>query len=297
MSLKEHTDLFLVPPKTAIKLSDFDTAYTDGFVNEDAAREQLETDVKRLSKLQEKMYASNNYSVLVIFQAMDAAGKDGAIKHIMSGLNPQGCQVYSFKHPSDEEYDHDFLWRHYKALPERGRIGIFNRSHYENVLICKVHPEYVLAERLPGIDAVDKVNDEFWQQRYKQIRRFEKTLTQNGTIVLKFFLHLSKDEQRKRFLERIDNPEKNWKFSFGDINERDFWDDYQQAYQDALSATSLPNAPWYIIPADNKWFARAAIANIMVQTLEALDLEFPELPAAEKSKLAEAKKKLLAKGK
>jgi PPK2 family polyphosphate:nucleotide phosphotransferase len=292
--MKEHTDKFLVPAKGQVKLTDYNPAYKDGFENEAAAQEQLRDDIKRLSKLQDKLYAGNKYSVLVIFQAMDAAGKDGAIKHIMSGLNPQGCQVYSFKHPSDEEYDHDFLWRHYKALPERGRIGIFNRSHYENVLICKVHPQYVLAEHLPNIDSVDKVDANFWEQRYKQINRFEKNITQNGTVVLKFFLHLSKDEQRRRFLDRIDNPEKNWKFSFGDINERGYWDEYQKAYEDTLSQTSTTQAPWYVIPADNKWFARTAIANIMVQTLEGLDLKYPDLPAEEKAKLSDAKKKLLS---
>ena len=265
--MKEHTKKFLVEPKTKVKLADYNPAYKDGFESEKDATKQLDDDIKRLRKLQEKMYADDRHSVLLVFQAMDAAGKDGTIKHVMSGLNPQGCQVYSFKHPSNEEYDHDFLWRHYKALPERGRIGIFNRSHYENVLICKVHPQYVLSERLPNINSVDDINEEFWQKRYKQIRRFEKNITQNGTVILKFFLHLSKDEQRNRFLERIDNPEKNWKFSFGDINERNYWDEYQTAYEDALSNTSLDDAPWYIVPADNKWFTRAAIANIIAEDL------------------------------
>lgn len=294
--MKEHTQKFLVPPKTPINLADYNPAYIDGFENEAAAQEQLENDIKRLRKLQDKLYADNRYSVLLIFQAMDAAGKDGTIKHVMSGLNPQGCQVYSFKHPSDEEYDHDFLWRHYKALPERGRLGIFNRSHYENVLICKVHPQYVLAERLPQIATIKDVNEEFWQSRYKQIRRFEKNIAQNGTIILKFFLHLSKDEQRSRFLERIDNPEKNWKFSFGDITERNYWDEYQAAYQDAISHTSLHVAPWYIVPADNKWFTRAAIANIIVEKLESLNLHYPDLPKEEKEKLATARKQLIAEG-
>lgn len=290
--MKEHTKKFLVEPKTKVKLADYNPAYKDGFESEKDAAKQLDDDIKRLRKLQEKMYADDRYSVLLVFQAMDAAGKDGTIKHVMSGLNPQGCQVYSFKHPSNEEYDHDFLWRHYKALPERGRIGIFNRSHYENVLICKVHPQYVLSERLPNINSVDDINEEFWQKRYKQIRRFEKNITQNGTVILKFFLHLSKDEQRNRFLERIDNPEKNWKFSFGDINERNYWDEYQTAYEDALSNTSLDDAPWYIVPADNKWFTRAAIANIIADKLESLDLSFPDLPKEEKDKLAAARQQL-----
>ncbi len=290
--MKEHTKKFLVEPKTKVKLADYNPAYKDGFESEKDATKQLDDDIKRLRKLQEKMYADDRHSVLLVFQAMDAAGKDGTIKHVMSGLNPQGCQVYSFKHPSNEEYDHDFLWRHYKALPERGRIGIFNRSHYENVLICKVHPQYVLSERLPNINSVDDINEEFWQKRYKQIRRFEKNITQNGTVILKFFLHLSKDEQRNRFLERIDNPEKNWKFSFGDINERNYWDEYQTAYEDALSNTSLDDAPWYIVPADNKWFTRAAIANIIADKLESLDLSFPDLPKEEKDKLAAARQQL-----
>jgi PPK2 family polyphosphate:nucleotide phosphotransferase len=290
--MKEHTKKFLVEPKTKVKLADYNPAYKDGFESEKDATKQLEDDIKRLRKLQEKLYADDRRSVLLVFQAMDAAGKDGTIKHVMSGLNPQGCQVYSFKHPSNEEYDHDFLWRHYKALPERGRIGIFNRSHYENVLICKVHPQYVLSERLPNINSVDDINEEFWQKRYKQIRRFEKNITQNGTVILKFFLHLSKDEQRNRFLERIDNPEKNWKFSFGDINERNYWDEYQTAYEDALSNTSLDEAPWYIVPADNKWFTRAAIANIIADKLESLDLSFPDLPKEEKDKLAAARQQL-----
>lgn len=290
--MKEHIKKFLISPKTKVKLADYNPDYKDGFESEADAHQQLEDDIKRLRKLQEKLYADNRRSVLLIFQAMDAAGKDGTIKHVMSGLNPQGCQVYSFKHPSDEEYDHDFLWRHYKALPERGRIGIFNRSHYENVLICKVHPQYVLSERLPNINSVDDINDDFWQKRYKQIRRFEKNIAQNGTVILKFFLHLSKDEQRNRFLERIDNPEKNWKFSFGDINERNYWDEYQTTYEDALSNTSLEVAPWYVIPADNKWFTRAAIANIIADKLESLDLNYPELPQEEKDKLAAARQKL-----
>lgn len=290
--MKEHTKKFLVQPKTKISLSNYNPDYKDGFASEEDAHQQLDDDIKRLRKLQDKMYADNRYSVLLIFQAMDAAGKDGAIKHVMSGLNPQGCQVYSFKHPSDEEYDHDFLWRHYKALPERGRIGIFNRSHYENVLICKVHPEYVLSERLPSISSVNDINEEFWQHRYKQIRRFEKNIAQNGTVIIKFFLHLSKDEQRNRFLERIDNPEKNWKFSFGDINERNYWDEYQVAYEEALSNTSLEVAPWYVIPADNKWFTRAAIANIIADKLESLNLSYPNLPKEEKDKLAIAHQQL-----
>jgi PPK2 family polyphosphate:nucleotide phosphotransferase len=291
--MKEHTDKFLVRPNTKINLKDYDPTYNKGFEDEDEARKHLKKDIKRLRKLQDKLYAHNKHSVLLIFQAMDAAGKDSAIKRIMSGLNPQGCQVFSFKHPSKEEYDHDYLWRHYKALPERGRIGIFNRSHYENVLITKVHPEYILGEQLPNIKKVEHIDDDFWQNRYKQIRNFENTLADNGTIVLKFFLHLSKEEQKVRFLERIDDPEKNWKFSFGDINERGYWDEYQKAYEDAINETSTKKAPWYIVPADNKWFTRAAIANIIAEKLADLDIKYPELPQKEKDKLADAKAHLL----
>ena len=291
--MKDHTDKFLVPPNTKINLKDYNPTYNKGFDDEDDTRKHLKKDIKRLRKAQEKLFAHNKYSVLLIFQAMDAAGKDGAIKRVTSGLNPQGCQVFSFKHPSDEEYDHGYLWRHYKALPERGRIGIFNRSHYENVLITKVHPEYILGEQLPQIKSVADVNEKFWNMRYEQIRNFEKTIVDNGTIVLKFFLHLSKDEQKVRFLERIDNPEKNWKFSFGDINERNHWDEYQTAYEQAISETSTKDAPWYIVPADNKWFTRAAIANIVADKLESLDINYPELPQKEKDKLSEAKAKLL----
>lgn len=291
--MKEHTDKFLVHANSKIRLKDYDPAYNKGFKDEDDTRKHLKKDIKRLRKLQDKLYAHNKYSVLLIFQAMDAAGKDGAIKRVTSGLNPQGCQVFSFKHPSKEEYDHDYLWRHYKALPERGRIGIFNRSHYENVLITKVHPEYILGEQLPQIKKVEDVDEKFWKRRYEQIREFEQHVSENGTIVLKFFLHLSKEEQKVRFLERIDNPEKNWKFSFGDINERGYWDEYQQAYEEAINETSTKNAPWYIVPADNKWFTRASIANIVADKLESLDIDYPELPQKEKDKLDEAKAKLL----
>ena len=292
--MREHTDKFLVLPDTKVNLKNYDPAYNKGFESEEETRKHLKKDIKRLRKLQDKLYAHNKYSVLLIFQAMDAAGKDGAIKRVMSGLNPQGCQVYSFKHPSKEEYDHDYLWRHYKALPERGRIGIFNRSHYENVLITKVHPEYILSEQLPNIKTVEQIDDAFWQRRYEQIREFEQHISENGTIILKFFLHLSKEEQKVRFLERIDNPEKNWKFSYGDINERGYWDEYQAAYEQAISETSTQKAPWYIVPADNKWFTRAAIANIIAEKLETLEVKYPDLPQKEMDKLIQAKADLLS---
>ena len=220
---------------------------------------------------------------------MDAAGKDSAIAHTMSGLNPQGCQVFSFKQPNSEEYAHDFLWRHYKALPERGRIGIHNRSHYENVLITKVHPELVLNENIPGIDSIKKITDDFWDDRYQSIRSFEKHLYNNGTVIVKFFLNVSKDEQKERFIKRIDDPEKNWKFSATDVKEREFWGDYMKAYEKAIKETATPENSWYVIPADKKWFTRIAISEIILHTIEELKLKYPVLPKAEKEKLQEMK--------
>ncbi len=293
--MKKHIDKFLIKEDSKLKLKKHNPAYTDGFKDEEEANQTMQHDIKKLIKLQEKLFASNQYSVLIILQAMDAAGKDGVIKHVMSGLNPQGCGVKSFKHPTDEDYEHDYFWRFNKALPESGKIGIFNRSYYENVLICRVHPEFILDEKLPNFNEIKKINKGFWQHRFKQINGFEKNLVQNGTIILKFFLHLSKQEQQKRLLERIENEEKNWKFSFSDINERKYWDEYQTCYEDAIEATSTNEAPWYIIPADNKWYTRAAIANILVRKLESLNLSFPELPKAEKQKLEEAKMLLMKK--
>ena len=268
------------------------TDYTGGY-NKEKAKDALINSKIEINHLQEKLYASATHSILIIFQAMDAAGKDSAIEHVMSGLNPQGCQVFSFKVPTSEEYKHDFLWRHIKALPERGRIGIHNRSHYENVLVCKVHPEYIDSENIPGFDEVKKVNKNFWKQRYESIRNFENHLTQNGTVVLKFFLNVSKDEQKKRFLDRIEDPTKNWKFSSGDIKERALWDDYMKAYEDAINETATKDAPWHIIPADKKWFARLAISEIIADKLKNLDLKFPVLDEAEQSKLLETKMALM----
>jgi len=268
------------------------TDYTGGY-NKEKAKDALINSKIEINHLQEKLYASATHSILIIFQAMDAAGKDSAIEHVMSGLNPQGCQVFSFKVPTSEEYKHDFLWRHIKALPERGRIGIHNRSHYENVLVCKVHPEYIVSENIPGFDEVKKVNKNFWKQRYESIRNFENHLTQNGTVVLKFFLNVSKDEQKKRFLDRIEDPTKNWKFSSGDIKERALWDDYMKAYEDAINETATKDAPWHIIPADKKWFARLAISEIIADKLKNLDLKFPVLDETEQSKLLETKMALM----
>ena len=230
------------------------------------------------------------YAVLVIFQAMDAAGKDGTIKHVMSGINPQGCQVYSFKQPSAEELDHDYLWRINRSLPERGRIGIFNRSHYEDVLIAKVHPEIILSNKLPGVETINDIDPDFWKRRYRQINDFERYLTENGTIVLKFFLNVSKAEQKNRFMERLDDASKNWKFSSADIKERQFWEDYMNAYADVLTETSTELAPWYIIPADNKWFMRYAVGRIICDRMQQLDLHYPKLSKEGLEKLEECKK-------
>lgn len=279
----------LVKPETKIKLKDFDTKYKGELLNKQDSEALLELGRKHLAEVQDKLYAHNRFSILIIFQAMDAAGKDGAVKHVMSGFNPQGVKVYSFKAPNSHELDHDYFWRHQLALPARGEIAIHNRSHYENVLVTKVHPEFVLAENIPGIDSVDQIDKEFWERRYKQIRRFEKNLTDNGMVILKFFLHVSKKEQKKRFLERIDDSTKNWKFSVSDLKERGFWDQYQKAYEDALSATSTDTAPWFVIPADDKWYARLSIAAIIYRQFEKLKLSYPEVSEKQKEELQKAK--------
>lgn len=282
---------FKITGDKKISLKDFDTNDAEGYEKEDAGG-ILDDLIAETAELQNKLYAANQQSLLIIFQAMDAAGKDSAIKHTMSGVNPQGCQVYSFKQPSAEDYDHDFLWRHYKALPERGRIGIHNRSHYENVLVTRVHPSFIMKENLPGITSEKDIDDKFWQQRFKSIRHFEKHLSDNGTVIIKFFLHLSKKEQKERFLKRIEDSSKNWKFSAADIEERQRWDDYQEAYEEAINATSTPESPWYVIPADRKWFARIAISTIIVETLKDLKLEYPVLRPGEADKLIEVKRML-----
>jgi PPK2 family polyphosphate:nucleotide phosphotransferase len=248
----------------------------------------LAENLKQLAEAQELLYANDVYSVLVILQGIDAAGKDGTIKHVMSGVNPQGCQVFSFKKPSDEELDHNFLWRYMKALPERGRIGIFNRSYYEEVLVVKVHPELCERQKLPP----GKRGKSFWQERYDDINDFERHLSRNGTLILKFFLHISKDEQKKRFLERLETPEKHWKFSAADLAERAFWKDYMEAFEEALSATSTEWAPWYIIPANHKWVARAAVAGILTSTIGSLHLTYPEVTPEQRQALEEARTQL-----
>jgi len=289
--MKSLPDQFKITNDKNFSLKDYDTSYSADYEKEDADA-ILKDLIKQTAKLQTELYASNTYSLLIIFQAMDAAGKDSAIAHTMSGLNPQGCQVFSFKQPGPEEYKHDFLWRHYLALPEDGRIGIHNRSHYENVLVTKVHPELVLKENIPGITNIKHINKKFWDQRYESIRNFEKHLHVNGTIIIKFFLHLSKHEQKQRFLKRIDDPEKNWKFSASDILERDRWDDYMKAYETAIKETATEECPWFIVPADKKWFTRIAISTIILQTIENLKLKYPVLPKDEMEKLRESKKEL-----
>ncbi|WP_165227090.1 polyphosphate kinase 2 family protein [Aquisphaera insulae] len=254
------------------------------------AKESLTEDVSALAEAQDRLYASDSWSILMIFQAMDAAGKDSTIKHVMSGVNPQGCQVFSFKHPSTEELDHNFLWRYTRALPERGRIGIFNRSYYEEVLIVRVHPELAQAERLP--DA--KINGKFWEARFEDINNLERHLTRNGTVVLKFFLNIDKDEQRKRFLKRLDDPRKHWKFSSADITERGFWDDYMVAYEQAIAATSTKWAPWHVIPANHKWVARALVARILVSAIDGLKVGYPEVTPAQEEAIEAGRKQLEA---
>ena len=253
------------------------------------AQEALALGVDVLAELQDKLYAQDRWSMLLIFQAMDAAGKDGAIKHVMSGVNPQGCQVFSFKAPSSEDLDHDFLWRCMKCLPERGRIGIFNRSYYEETLAVRVHPEFLAKQKMPP----QLVTKDIWKERFEDIRDFEQYLARNGTVVVKFFLHVSKKEQKKRFLERLENPEKNWKFSANDAKERNFWDDYMEAYEDTIRSTATKHAPWYVVPADNKWFTRVVVAAAVISALDSLDLEYPEVGEAQQAELASAKQALL----
>ena len=269
------------------RLKDIDPGDTGDLSDEQKpdAKEALAVGVETLAELQERLYAQDRWAVLLIFQAMDAAGKDGAIKHVMSGVNPQGCQVYSFKAPSPEELDHDYLWRCLKSLPNRGNIGIFNRSYYEEVLVVRVHPEYLQGQKLPP----SLVTKSIWEDRYEDIANIERYLSRNGVVIRKFFLHVSKKEQKKRFLARIDDPEKNWKFSVADARERGFWDEYAQAYEDMIRATATSYAPWYVVPADNKWFTRIVVAAAVIDTLGSLGLEFPEVGEQAKKELAKAR--------
>jgi PPK2 family polyphosphate:nucleotide phosphotransferase len=273
------------------RLKAFDPADTGNLHSVEQANVRLEKGVARLEDLQSKLYAQGYWAVLLIFQAMDAAGKDGTIKHVMSGVNPQGCQVYSFKVPSEAELQHDFLWRTTEHLPERGHIGIFNRSYYEEVLVVRVHPKALENEKLPPL----LVTKNIWEERFEDIRSFEQHMARNGTVIRKFFLHLSKKEQKRRFLARLDDPEKNWKFSAADIHEREYWDDYQKVYEDMIRNTATKYAPWYVIPADNKWFAHLAVSAAIVETLEDLSLAYPKLHAAQRRELQAARKTLVKK--
>lgn len=279
---------YIIKPNKKISLKDFDTNDTAGLKSKKEAKEKLEDNIEKMIELQDKLYAADKYSLLLIFQAMDAAGKDSTIKHVMSGLNPQGTQVFSFKQPSKEELDHGFLWRIQKVVPERGRIGIFNRSHYEEVLVVKVH-NLIKYQQIPS----ELIDDKIWIKRYQQIKDFEKYLFENGTVILKCFLNVSKDEQKKRFLKRIDDPSKNWKFSSADVEERKFWSDYQKAYEDAINATSTSYAPWYIIPADKKWFARLLVSEIIIKKLKQLNIDYPKLSGNQIAELQKAKDALL----
>jgi PPK2 family polyphosphate:nucleotide phosphotransferase len=287
--MKIKTKRFQVKEGDKVDLAKWPTQVKPYYSSKDEYQELLRKQVDDLSEFQQLQYASDRYSLLLIFQAMDAAGKDGAIKHVMSGINPQGCQVFSFKHPSATELDHDFLWRTYQCLPERGRIGIFNRSYYEEVLIVRVHPEILKAQQIPDEHLDKKL---LWQHRFESIVDMEKHLHRNGTRILKFFLHLSEDEQKKRFIERIDNPEKNWKFSTADINERQYWKQYMHAYEQCLSATSTKNSPWYVVPADDKENARLIIAEIILQAFEKLDMHYPATDDARRQELALIKAQL-----
>jgi len=289
--MKIDLDKLIADPKEKISLKKYDPAYVGQFKKKSAVKE-LKKNVKELAGIQEVFYADSRYSLLIVLQAPDAAGKDGAIRHVMSGVNPQGCRVNSFRKPSKIELGHDYIWRHYRALPERGMVEIFNRSHYENILVTKVNPQFIQGEMIPGIDSVKKVNKKFWAERYRQINNFEKHLWQNGTEIVKIFLNLSKDEQKRRFLARIDIADKNWKFNSGDLEVRQKWDEYQKAYEDMLTHTSTDHAPWYIVPADNKWFSRIAIGKIIVKKLNSLKLQFPEGEGRES--LEKARKILLS---
>ncbi|HVN85156.1 MAG TPA: polyphosphate kinase 2 family protein [Candidatus Binatia bacterium] len=282
---------FRVTDGKRFRLKDIDPADTLDFGSEDKprAKEALAMGTDLLAEEQDMLYAQDRWGVLLVFQAMDAAGKDGTIKHVMSGVNPQGCQVYSFKAPSAEDLDHDFLWRCMKCLPERGRIGIFNRSYYEETLVVRVHRELLAKQTLPP----ELVTKDIWNERFQDIRSFERYLTRNGVLVRKFFLHVSKKEQKRRFLERLENPEKNWKFSANDIKERAFWDDYMTAYEDMIRNTATKEAPWYVVPADNKWFTRVVVAAAIIDALASLDLHYPKVSAEKLKELAVAKRTLL----
>ena len=280
---------FQVKGDEKFNLKNYTTEYK-GKITKEEGEILLQKEKEKLYELQEKLYADGSKSLLVVLQAMDAAGKDSLIEHVFGGVNPQGCEVTSFKTPTSKEYSHDFIWRHYLALPEKGKIGIFNRSHYESVLVCKVHPEYNLSEKV--WKSTNEIDEKFWKNRYESIKDFEKHLARNGTKIVKIFLHVSKEEQKKRFLDRIAEQEKNWKFSIGDLKERAVFDQYMKAYEEAISETSKDHAPWFVIPADQKWFARVAAIQIIIETLEKMNLQYPTLSEEERAGLDDAKKQL-----
>jgi len=288
---REFSAPFRVTNGSKFRLKDVDPSDVMGLQSEDKprAKEALANGVKALAELQDKLYAQDKWGVLLIFQAMDAAGKDGAIKHVMSGVNPQGCQVFSFKAPTSEDLDHDYLWRCMKCLPNRGNIGIFNRSYYEETLVVRVHPEYLSKQKIPPSLITKKI----WDERFQDIRSFERYLHRNGIAVVKFFLHVSKGEQKKRFLDRANAPDKNWKFSAADMAERGFWDSYQKAYEDMIRNTATKESPWYVVPADNKWFTRVVVASAVIDTLASLNLAYPKVDDAKRAEIASAKKALM----
>jgi PPK2 family polyphosphate:nucleotide phosphotransferase len=296
MMRQDILDLFRISPGTRVKMKDHHSGWdqTEELqeLGKDAVKERaraiLDQNLSELAAAQELLYADDRYAVLIVLQALDAAGKDGTIKHVMSGVNPQGCQVFSFKKPSAEDLEHNFLWRYMRCLPERGRIGIFNRSYYEDVLVVKVHPEILESQRLPH----KKYGNKFWDERYDDINAFERHLVRNGTVVLKFFLNVSRDEQKRRFLERLDRSEKQWKFSAADLAERGYWDRYMEAYQDALTATSTKWAPWHVIPADHKWATRAIVADVITSAIQSLDLKYPEVSDEQRTWMAKAREQL-----
>src|ERR1700686_795750 len=281
---------FCVTKGEKFRLKDWDPAATTGVKNKQHAQSILDAREGVLSRLQEKLYAQDRWALLIVLQALDAAGKDGVIKHVMSGVNPQGCDVHAFKSPSTEELNHDYLWRTQNCIPERGKIGIFNRSYYEEVLVVRVHPTLLKAERLPEPLSTKHI----WDQRYEDINAFEEYLTRNGTVIRKFFLHVSKEEQKRRFLERLEDSKKNWKFSMDDIKERKFWDDYQEAFEEMVQNTATKRAPWYVIPADNKWYARLVVASAIIEALDSLDLAFPDVDKNKKKELDEIREALLS---
>ena len=290
MKRKSFAAPFCVTDGKNFRLKKFDTHVTGGLPSKKDALEASEAALSRLTELQEKLYADDRWALLLIFQAMDAAGKDSTIKHVMSGVNPLGCQVFSFKAPSAEDLDHDFLWRTTKCLPERGRIGIFNRSYYEEVLVVRVHPEFLQAQKLPAVTA------DIWKERFEDIHAYERHLTRNGTVIRKFFLNVSRKEQEKRFLERLDRPEKNWKFSAADLKERQHWNEYMSAYEDMIRHTATENAPWYVVPADTKWFTRLVVSEAINETLEGLDLRYPAVDAAKRKELKKIRSMLAGNG-